>query len=152
ADRTSTAPAASSRPRSSSPTTIARTARRVWRASRRSPRPPTEDSGMQIRFAPVRFREGYDIQEVDDLLDRCERALRSGDGSVTAETVQQLRLTPTRFGEGYDMEDVDRFLDGVLLPLLASPERFPYDRDRDYTGADLLREARAREKQQRVTE
>lgn len=107
---------------------------------------------MQIRFAPVRFREGYDMQEVDDLLDRCERALRSGDGSVTAETVQQLRLTPTRFGEGYDMEDVDRFLDGVLLPLLASPERFPYDPDRDYTGADLLREARAREKQQRVTE
>ena len=40
---------------------------------------------MQIRFAPVRFGEGYDMAEVDDLIDRCERDLRARDGSVTAE-------------------------------------------------------------------
>ncbi|QNN83143.1 DivIVA domain-containing protein [Brachybacterium sp. Z12] len=107
---------------------------------------------MQIRFMPVRFGEGYDMQEVDDFIDRCERALLSGDGSATAETVQQHRFSPTRFREGYDMEDVDRFLDAVLLPLFTSPETFPYDPERDYTGADLSKEARVLAKQQRAAE
>lgn len=92
---------------------------------------------MKIRFTSVRFGEGYDAQEVDDFIDRCERAVRSGDGSVTAEEVTQKRFTPTRFREGYDMEEVDRFLDDVLVPLLSDPESFPHDPQRDYTGAAL---------------
>ncbi|GAA4530718.1 hypothetical protein GCM10023160_32160 [Brachybacterium paraconglomeratum] len=107
---------------------------------------------MEIRFTPVRFNEGYDMQEVDGFLDLCERALLSGDGSVTADTVRQHRFATTKFREGYELDEVDRFLDGVLFPLFDSPETFPYDPDRDYTGVDLFAQARRLEKQQRREE
>lgn len=71
---------------------------------------------MDVRFTPLRFGTGYDMAEVDDFLDRCEKALASGDGSVTAETVLGARFRQTRFSEGYAMDEVDRFLDEVLAP------------------------------------
>ena len=80
---------------------------------------------MEIRFASTRFGPGYDTQEVDDFIDRCERAVRSGDGSITAQEVTEKRFTPTRFREGYDMDEVDRFLDDVLVPLLDDPTQHP---------------------------
>ena len=105
---------------------------------------------MEIPFTSARFGPGYDAQEVDDFIDRCERAVRSGDGSITAQEVTETRFTPTRFREGYEMDDVDRFSDGVLVPLVTSPETFPYEPDRDYTGADLSKEARMLAKRQRA--
>ena len=80
---------------------------------------------MEIRFTSARFGPGYDAQEVDDFIDRCERAVRSGDGSITAQEVTEKRFTPTRFREGYDMDEVDRFLDDVLVPLLNDPTQHP---------------------------
>ncbi|HEX7350376.1 DivIVA domain-containing protein [Brachybacterium sp.] len=71
---------------------------------------------MDVRFTTSRFGAGYDAAEVDDFLDRCDRALAAGDGSVTAETVLGARFTETRFREGYDMSEVDAFLDDVLAP------------------------------------
>lgn len=76
---------------------------------------------MDVRFTPTRFRAGYDMSEVDDFLDRCDRALASGDGSVTAESVLAMRFTSTQFREGYDMDEVDVFLDEVLAPRFAAP-------------------------------
>ena len=72
----------------------------------------------QPRFRSVRFGEGYDVQEVDDWIDRVQRALRTGDGSVTAEQVLQKRFTRTRFAEGYATDDVDEYLDSVAVPAL----------------------------------
>ncbi|ATG55378.1 cell division protein DivIVA [Brachybacterium ginsengisoli] len=71
---------------------------------------------MDVRFTPVRFAAGYEMAEVDDFLDRCEKALASGDGSVTAETVLGARFRQTRFSEAYDTDEVDQFLDDVLAP------------------------------------
>jgi len=79
----------------------------------------------QPRFRPVRFGEGYDMQEVDDFIDRIEHALHTGDGSVTADQILQQRFTQTRFSEGYAMDDVDRYLDRVALPQLQAGSAGP---------------------------
>ncbi|MDN5899617.1 MAG: DivIVA domain-containing protein [Brachybacterium sp.] len=71
---------------------------------------------MDVRFTASRFDPGYDMAEVDDFLDRCDRALATGDASVTAETVLGAAFTVTRFRKGYDKAEVDRFLDDVLAP------------------------------------
>lgn len=73
-------------------------------------------------FRAVRFGEGYDVNEVDDFVDRVERALGSGDRSLTPQQVLQQRFTPTRFGEGYAMDDVDAYLDEAVLRLRDAPE------------------------------
>ena len=92
---------------------------------------------MEIRFASTRFGPGYDPQEVDDFIDRCERAVRSGDGSVTARQVAEKRFTATRFREGYDMDEVDRFLDDVLVPLLGNPAQPSDAPQQEVTGSAL---------------
>lgn len=73
---------------------------------------------MDVRFTTTRFADAYEITEVDDFLDRCDRALATGDGSVTTEDVRGARFTPVRFRPGYAMEEVDDFLDDVLAPRL----------------------------------
>ena len=45
---------------------------------------------MDVRFTPVRFGTGYDQSEVDDFLDRCDRALASGDGSMSVQAVLEV--------------------------------------------------------------
>ena len=77
---------------------------------------------MDIQFTVTRFGEGYDMQEVDDFLDRCDRALATGDGSVTAQSVREMRFSPTRFREAYRMDEVDDFLDSVLAQRFVSLE------------------------------
>ena len=77
---------------------------------------------MDVRFSVTRFSEGYDMQEVDDFLDRCDRALATGDGSVTAQSVREMRFSPTRFREAYRMDEVDDFLDSVLAQRFVSLE------------------------------
>jgi DivIVA domain-containing protein len=92
---------------------------------------------MKIRFSPVRFSEGYEMEEVDDFLDRVERALLSGDGSVTAQDVAGARFTPVRFAEGYDMQEVDAALDDVLMPLITGSRS--YDPEHDYSPRSASR-------------
>lgn len=86
------------------------------------------------RFTPVRFRAGYDMAEVDQLLDEVQaelqrsvdergRSCRGCDASagsehrLSAADVQEKRFTPVRFREGYDMDEVDLFLDDVQVEL-----------------------------------
>jgi DivIVA domain-containing protein len=62
----------------------------------------------QVRFTPVRVREGYAMSEVDDLLDRVVTAL--GRGEPVAPLLDGARLGRVRLREGYDIAEVDRFL------------------------------------------
>lgn len=86
---------------------------------------------MRIRFSTRRFGEGYDTDEVDAFLDRCEQALVRRDGSLTAEEALGQRFTPRR--SGYAMDEVDEFLDTVLVPMLKDPQAHPYDPEREHT-------------------
>jgi DivIVA domain-containing protein len=76
----------------------------------------------QVRFTPVRLREGYEMGGVDDLLDRLVTALRAG-GPVD-ELVRTARFTPVRMREGYDMGEVDEFLSRVVATA-ATADRSP---------------------------
>ncbi len=96
----------------------------------------TSEAVRLRRFTPVRIRAGYDMAEVDQLLDDvqaelersardrgrgCSRCETSDAGTsstrLTSETVQAKRFTPVRFREGYDMDEVDLFLDDVQVEL-----------------------------------
>ena len=75
------------------------------------------------RFAATKFREGYDITEVDALLERIaatfEHPAGGRVGSLTADDVLNARFQATKFREGYDQDEVDDFLDTVVLALRA---------------------------------
>lgn len=59
------------------------------------------------RFTRVRWREGYDIAEVDALLDRINA------GTATSSDVGTVRFRPVRLQWGYDMGEVDDYLASV---------------------------------------
>ena len=63
------------------------------------------------RFNPVRVREGYDMAQVDDLLDGIVAAL--GRGEPVGPLIEDTRLAHVRLREGYDIGEVDRFLERV---------------------------------------
>ena len=60
------------------------------------------------RFTPVRLREGYDMAQVDQLLDELEDAVAGG--RPVRPVVEAARFAKVRLREGYDMADVDDFL------------------------------------------
>lgn len=66
------------------------------------------------RFALVRWREGYDCEDVDAFLVRAEA------GSLTSTDVADARFKPVRLRPGYDMGQVDAYLDGLAAQLPAS--------------------------------
>ncbi|GIG29523.1 DivIVA domain-containing protein [Cellulomonas marina] len=73
------------------------------------------------RFAATKFREGYDQDEVDELLDRAAAALdvvaAGGVPDLTADEVLSAKFQATKFREGYDQDEVDDFLDRVVAAL-----------------------------------
>jgi DivIVA domain-containing protein len=76
----------------------------------------------QIRFTPVRLREGYEMGGVDQLLDRLVGALEAQE--PVDDLVRAARFTPVRLREAYDMGEVDRFLDRVVSAA-ATADRTP---------------------------
>ncbi len=60
------------------------------------------------RFTPVRLRPGYDMGEVDQLLDEVVAALAAG--RPVAPLVDDASITTVSFREGYEMADVDALL------------------------------------------
>lgn len=78
--------------------------------------PITADQVDAVRFTPVRLREGYNMKEVDDYLDRVTASLR-GSQTLTSRDVSDVKFTPVRLREGYDMGEVDTFLDVVIATL-----------------------------------
>lgn len=75
------------------------------------------------RFSPVRFREGYDMNEVDRFLVRVTDTLRSYEqrngrtAALSAVDVVKARFQPTKFRSGYNQDEVDAFLDQVVAAL-----------------------------------
>lgn len=72
-----------------------------------------EDEIREVRFTPVRIREGYDMGEVDAFLDQVVAVARR-DGDVSA-LVSGARFHRVRWREGYAISEVDAFLD-MLAP------------------------------------
>ncbi len=66
------------------------------------------------RFPVVRWREGYDISEVDAFVAKVEAR------TVASADVETVQFTPVRIRQGYDMGAVDDYLDGVTARLRAS--------------------------------
>lgn len=75
------------------------------------------------RFSATRFREGYDVDDVDDFLDRAVQAVRRGDDLTSV--VDDVRFRTVKFSEGYDMQEVDDFLDELKLVQRATPPGTP---------------------------
>ena len=62
----------------------------------------------RVRFTPSRLREGYDMGDVDTLLDHLVQAVRAGE--PLGPIVDLVRLRTTKLREGYDQAEVDDFL------------------------------------------
>lgn len=77
---------------------------------------PTYSTGSQpgARFSIVRWREGYNSDEVDAFL------VRADAGSLTSAEVEKARFTPVRLRPGYSMSEVDAYLDTLVSRLRAS--------------------------------
>ena len=72
---------------------------------------------VDVRFTPVRFREGYEMDSVDQLLDRLENA--ASRGQPLQPVVDTAHFPTVKWREGYDIGEVDRFLAelATALPL-----------------------------------
>lgn len=68
----------------------------------------TKDIETKI-FQTVRFREGYDVDEVDEFLDQVI-ARAKADRPITPAELDAQTFQTVRFKEGYDMNEVDEFL------------------------------------------
>jgi DivIVA domain-containing protein len=76
-------------------------------------RVPTGQRREPPLFTPVRLREGYSFQDVDEFVERV-MATVNGEAVKRPVTVRELRrvqFTPVRLAEGYDVEEVDDWLD-----------------------------------------
>ncbi|HXW44078.1 MAG TPA: DivIVA domain-containing protein [Streptosporangiaceae bacterium] len=65
------------------------------------------------RFTVARFRPGYAIDQVDDLIDRIERTLagQAVPGALlTADDVRRVLFRVVRLRSGYDQREVDEAL------------------------------------------
>ncbi|GIG36458.1 hypothetical protein Cpa01nite_18390 [Cellulomonas pakistanensis] len=65
----------------------------------------------------TKFREGYDVHQVDALAVRIAAALDGADEAFRPEDVLDARFAPTKFREGYDQSAVDDLLDEVVVAL-----------------------------------
>ncbi|WP_328992535.1 DivIVA domain-containing protein [Kribbella sp. NBC_01245] len=65
------------------------------------------------QFSPVRLRAAYDMDEVDDFVDRVMATVnrRPVDRPVTDRDVREVAFSVVRVREGYEIEQVDLFLD-----------------------------------------
>lgn len=71
-----------------------------------------------VEFPVVRWREGYEIDEVTELLDRARATLESYEGGTTADRltaadVRRARFQATKFRPGWDQAHVDAFLERI---------------------------------------
>jgi DivIVA domain-containing protein len=75
------------------------------------------------RFAATKFRDGYNQDDVDTILDRAAAALddiaahRATHLTLTAEQLLNAKFRATKFREGYDQDAVDTFLATVVQEL-----------------------------------
>ncbi|WP_405060439.1 DivIVA domain-containing protein [Kribbella sp. NBC_01505] len=69
----------------------------------------------QPLFTRVRWREGYDMAEVDAFLERLLATVegRYVEQPVTADEIREVSFTPVRLTHGYSVDEVDVFLDSA---------------------------------------
>jgi len=74
-----------------------------------------------VRFQPTKFREGYNMAEVDTFLLEVSAALTACEGRTVpflqSDGIRNARFRPTTFRQGYDQDEVDDFLDTVSATL-----------------------------------
>lgn len=75
----------------------------------------------KVSFATSTLCEGYDMDDVDDLLDRARDALLAWENGETvplaSQEVAACTFIVTKFRAGYDQDDVDKFLDALSVAL-----------------------------------
>lgn len=76
-----------------------------------------------VRFTPVRLREGYDMNQVDQALDALVEAARRGE--ALGPLVSTIRFARVRWREGYDVDEVDAFLEKISGVRPPAPEPAP---------------------------
>jgi DivIVA domain-containing protein len=79
----------------------------------------TSDEVRAAEFSTVRVAAGYEMVEVDDLLDRLAACLagyeQGGTGPyLTADELTAVQFTQTRLREGYRPDEVDELLDRAM--------------------------------------
>lgn len=84
----------------------------------------TSQQVAAVDFPVVRWREGYEIDDVRALLDRIRAALEGYEGrgtisDLTARDVERTRFQATKFRAGWDRDVVDAFLDEAIATLTA---------------------------------
>ncbi|MFF2620401.1 DivIVA domain-containing protein [Oerskovia jenensis] len=91
----------------------------------------TADQVLNTKFSATKFREGYDVEQVDLYLDRVTATLtayeaggRPGTGLLTSAEARSVRFSATKWREGYDVTEVDDLIDGIV-GTLASYEAGP---------------------------
>ena len=102
----------------------------------------TSEDVLNKKLQVTRFREGYEQDEVDELLDEVVQTLRAWEtgaapqpdddggapghdarpagapaGVLTSEDVLNKKLQVTRFREGYEQDEVDELLDAIMRVL-----------------------------------
>lgn len=84
----------------------------------------TAQQVLNTKFSATKFREGYDVEQVDDYLDRVMATLtayeagdRPGRGLLTAAEAQGARFSATKWREGYDVTEVDDLIDSIISTL-----------------------------------
>lgn len=77
----------------------------------------TADDVRTRRFPSSKFRQpGYDVRQVDDLLDRVTAGLEyyeaagAGGKPIGSEDLRLVRFQVTKYRQGYQMDAVDTFL------------------------------------------
>ena len=81
-----------------------------------------------VRFTPVQVRAGYDMGDVDGLLDHLQAAVRAAE--PLRPIVDLVRLRTTKLRQGYDIEEVDAFLESIAGPATPTATRRPRPRSR----------------------
>jgi DivIVA domain-containing protein len=78
---------------------------------------------MSGLFTRVRWREGYDMAEVDAFIERLTATVegRYSDAPVTAADIRNVSFTPVRFREGYSVDEVDAFLEQAAQSMPGGP-------------------------------
>ena len=83
--------------------------------------------GLVSRIQDVRFREGYEMDQVDQLLDQMEDA--ASRGQPLQPVVDTAHFRTGKWREGYDIAEVDRFLTDIasaVPPLTESRTQTEY--------------------------
>ncbi|MGW6003813.1 DivIVA domain-containing protein [Oerskovia enterophila] len=106
----------------------------------------TAQQVLDTTFTATKFREGYDVEQVDIYLDDVSATLkayeaggRPGTGLLTSVEARDARFAATKWREGYDVTEVDDLIDSIVSTLQSyetrpTPAPHPTDVASDAVG------------------